>query len=625
MDRIPKVKEALLDLVLYPRKPESGESYLVDRSKAEWAKDEIECMRVWKNRLSEALLEQKAGEKPERYVARTYERERVQVAAMDDKVVQKLFLEALARAYDPHSDYLPPEETEDLNIAMSLAMVGIGVSLKVEDGYPVVSEIYKGGPVERAGVLRAGDRILAISPTGGAMEDLKDLPLDRVVEKIRGPKGTMVGIRYVRLSEGESASAKEVMYKREEIQLHEGEAVARIMDFPVLSGAPYRLGYIHLPSFYSRTAEDCEVLLRRLDKEHVSGILLDLRGNGGGSLDEVIKLAGMFLGPGPVVQVKDSLGGVSVSCARDVKYVCHSPLVILVNRLSASASEILAGALQDYQRAVVVGDGRTFGKGTVQTVVDISPYLPFPVLVPQSTGSLKLTTQKFYRVSGGSTQYRGVASDITLPSGTDIESIGECSMDFPLGYDEVPGIPLKPYGVSSKVTSELLARAKLRTSGDAELNFLTSDMKVFREWEKNPIAPVSKEERDQMLLGRQNALASRAEHRKHEFFLTPRVSLVKVGDLNVPQIVSGEVEDVPPGDRAVPLLPGWKMDEPPGDPIRREAFSILKDLCDLAPKSGYRAWELAGLHSTNSTNGPTQVLGTGTLIPPPLPKASPRL
>jgi carboxyl-terminal processing protease len=372
---------------------------------------------------------------------------RTMKALRSDEVLE-IYLDTLAHVYDPHSDYLGHEQMESLSIAMNLSLFGIGASLESEDGTCKVRELVPGGPAARSGLLKPGDHIVAVAQAGQQPVDIVNMPLSRAVELIRGPKGSTVTLTIIPAGGAAAGSStKTASLVRDEITLEDQQAKARILDLPTKKGATVRLGVIELPSFYadmgggrhrSATA-DVSRLLGKLNAEHVRGVVLDLRHNGGGSLEEAISLTGLFIRKGPVVQTRGADGKIVVDEDVDPSVLYDGPLILLTSRFSASASEILAGALQDYGRAVVVGDSSTFGKGTVQNILPLAPYMDQVGLGhAYDPGALKITTSKFYRPSGASTQLRGVAADVVLPSTSDFSDVSEASLKDPLPWDVVP-------------------------------------------------------------------------------------------------------------------------------------------------------------------------------------------
>jgi carboxyl-terminal processing protease len=430
------------------------DTYRWDRHDTPRPHDLAEARQLWRQSLRYDYLQEKlSNRKPEEIVktlSRRYERTLHAAQQWKDDEVLELYLTALAHAYDPHSDYMGRRQTEDFSIAMNLSLVGIGASLQSDDGYCKIHELVPGGPAARSKLLRVGDRIVAVAQDGKEPVDIVDMPLEEAVGLIRGRTGTVVRLTIIPGSSADGSARKTIKLVRDEVHLEDQEAKARLVEVPGSGARVTRLGIIDLPSFYSGSGGDNQSaqksatadvakLLEKLKQEKVEGIILDLRRNGGGSLEEAIGLTGLFIKRGPVVQTKDAAGDVQVEYDPNPSVLYDGPLVVLTSRLSASASEILTGALKDYGRAVVVGDSSTFGKGTVQSMLPLAKVmhragLPFHA----DPGALKLTIRKFYRPNGASTQLEGVASDIVLPSPTEALKVGEAEMSDPLAWDSVP-------------------------------------------------------------------------------------------------------------------------------------------------------------------------------------------
>ncbi|HVY41121.1 MAG TPA: carboxy terminal-processing peptidase [Polyangia bacterium] len=451
------------------------DTFAFDREHAERPADLAAAHEIWKQALRAEVLQERLAEKPVPDVAATlihrHEQQLKTVSSLGDDEVLEIYLDALAHVYDPHSDYMGKESMESLSIAMNLSLFGIGATLANEDGVCTIHELVPGGPAALSGELKAGDRIVAVAQATGATVDVTAMPLTRIVQLIRGPKGTPVTLTILP-PVGAPGGARTVRLIRAEVQLADQQAKARIIDLPQPNTTPLRVGVIDLPSFYSGKDDrggtgataDVGRLLDKLKAEQVRGVVLDLRRNGGGSLQEAIDMTGLFIKKGPVVQTRDSSGSVEVGADRDPSVRWAGPLVVLTSRLSASASEILAGALQDYGRAVIVGDTATFGKGTVQTIVPLASIMDRAGLGHSfDPGALKLTISKFYRPSGASTELRGVASDLVIPSPTEAAPVGESKLVDPLPWDTIPAAS---FDRLAEVTAQLQA---LRTSSAQRL------------------------------------------------------------------------------------------------------------------------------------------------------------
>ncbi len=454
------------------------DTFTFDREHADRPADLPAAHELWKQALRAEVLQERLAEKPVPDVAKTlirrHEQQLKTVSGLGDDDVLEIYLDALAHVYDPHSDYLGKESMESLSIAMNLSLFGIGATLANEDGTCTIHELVPGGPAALSGALKTGDRIVAVAQATGATVDVTAMPLTRIVQLIRGPKGTPVTLT-VLPPVGAPGGARTVRLIRAEVQLADQQAKARIIDLPQAGAPPLRLGLIDLPSFYSGKDDrggsgataDVGRLLDKLRAEQVRGVVLDLRKNGGGSLQEAIDMTGLFIKKGPVVQTRDSSGSIEVGADHDGSVRWAGPLVVLTSRLSASASEILAGALQDYGRAVVVGDTSTFGKGTVQTIVPLANVMDRAGMGHAfDPGALKLTISKFYRPSGGSTELRGVASDLVLPSPTEAAPVGESKLADPLPWDTVPAVPFDRLNQVASALAALRASSTQRLAAD---------------------------------------------------------------------------------------------------------------------------------------------------------------
>jgi len=488
-DRVAKVKELLKGPI--DVKPDT--TIELSRQKSPWPKDEAEADEMWRARIANELLQEKLSEHPiepgPQLVARRYDRLMRNVHEEDKPEQVKLFLAALAQTYDPHSEYLSKADLKNFSINMGLSLVGIGAMLRSEDGYAKIESLVPGGPAQKAGTIKVGDRITAVAQGPAEFADVRDMRLDKVVEMIRGKKGTKVRLLVIPSDAPDPSKRKTIELVRDEIKLKDQEARADIIIKKDHNGDPVKLGWITLPSFYAdmekhqkSTTKDVLALLKRLRKEEVTGLVVDLRRNGGGSLEEAISLTGLFLKSGPIVQTKGSNGNIVVSSDPDPGVAYAGPLVVLISRQSASASEIFAAALQDYGRALIVGDKNTLGKGTVQTILEVRRLTSHLGSGSQEDGALKLTIQKFYRVAGGSTQLQGVASDIVLPSLSDLPEFGEGALKNALPYDQVPKAKYAKWPETPEVfLEELKRRSSARVQASPEFHYVMEDMERLRQ------------------------------------------------------------------------------------------------------------------------------------------------
>ena len=431
------------------------EYYETDRSKEPWCKNEAELNEVWRKIIKNQALSLKlAGKQPadiektlkERYerLVKTYTRD---VNAED---IFSMYMNCITESYDPHTNYFSPSAAERFKQSISLSLEGIGARLQTENDYTKVVEVLPGGPAEKSHLLSVNDRIVSVGQgEDGEMVDVIGWRIDDVVKLIKGPKGTKVRLGILPAKTGVGGAVKEFTLVRDKIKLEELEAKKQLINYQK-NGKNLKLGVITLPSFYmdfeayqkgdpnyNSTTRDVQRLIGELQRDGMDGLVLDLRNNGGGSLSEAIDLTGIFIKDGPVVQVKNSANKIEVGADDDPTIAYSGPLVVLTNRFSASASEIFAGAIQDYHRGVVVGES-TYGKGTVQTVIDLDKFINDP---GNEVGQLKLTFQKFYRVTGSSTHHKGVMPDVKLPTALDPEQFGESSQPSALPWDEIRGTP----------------------------------------------------------------------------------------------------------------------------------------------------------------------------------------
>ncbi len=461
------------------------ERIVLDRDAGQFPRDEAEARDKWRRRIKYDLLVQKADEVEGREARdklhRRYHSFAKRMHQTDNEELLEMFLSSLTTSFDPHTTYMSRRTLENFEIIMRLELEGIGASLKSEDGYTQVHKIIPGGAADKDGRLKPGDRIVGVGQgRDGEIVDVVDMKLSDVVSLIRGKRGTVVLLEVTPAGKQER---KVIDIVRAKIELTDSEAQAEV--FTV--GAPpdsksYKVGVIELPSFYmdmagarqglpdfKSTTRDVRRILDDFKAKGVDAVVLDLRRNGGGSLTEAINLTGLFIEDGPVVQVKDSDGRVQPYLDLDPEIAWRGPLVVLVSKFSASASEILAGAVQDYGRGLIVGDTTTHGKGTVQSLLDIGQQL-FPRLLDRpKLGALKVTMQQFYRPSGDSTQNRGVISDLELPSLSSHLDVGEADLDYSLKFDRVDPVTYKQYNLVNRAICDRLRElsgARCRQSED---------------------------------------------------------------------------------------------------------------------------------------------------------------
>lgn len=466
-----------------------------------------EVRERWRKRIKFDLLMQRVGEKPvaedeaKKKVLERYQSQLKRFKQLDSTDVLELYLTAMAAGIDPHTTYMAPSTVDDFEIALRLNLDGIGAVLRSENGKTMVEEIVPGGAAATDGRLKPKDTIIAVAQEDGKFVDAVDMKLREVVRMIRGRRDTKVQLKVI-----PAGKIDAVVYEltRKKVELKGQAAHGDIVEQgKKADGKPYRIGVIDLPSFYADSGagkaeaksatEDVRKILKEFDAKGVDGVVLDLRRNGGGLLSESLALTGLFIDQGPVVQVKDSRQRVQRMDDPERGTAYSGPLMVLVSRFSASASEILAGALQDYGRALVVGDSSTHGKGTVQAVLDIGSQLRADP--PPKLGALKLTIQQFYRVNGDSTQARGVVSDVVLPSLTEALGTGEKEMEHALPFDKVKAVDHDNLNqVSAELKARLREQSERRVKESAEFAKLAKEIELFKARKARKAVPLNEAE-----------------------------------------------------------------------------------------------------------------------------------
>ena len=423
---------------------------------------------------------------PEEFINKYYEQYLGVLNDSDSKFVLQKYLSAFARSYDPHCDYMSPETSEDFDIDMKLSLVGIGAMLRPEDGAAKVVSLVPGGPADRdtsKNKLRPGDKIIAVGQGNDEQVSILHWPLYKAVRIIRGKKGSKIVMTVIPATDPTGTSTKKVVLIRDEVKLEERAAKSTVKTINDAAGKPHKLGVVKLPAFYAdmmrrkgadskSSSRDIAKILRELREKNVEGIILDLRTNGGGSLLEAVLMTGLFIETGPTVQVRERRT-ISILPDRNPTIAYSGPMVVLVNRLSASASEILAAAMQDYGRAVIVGDSKTHGKGSVQTILRLNR--------DKSIGKLKVTNALFYRISGGSTQLRGVKPDIVISSPFDFMEFGEDFLTHPMEWSTIRSAIYSPFGDLSNDISILAKKSEERRKNDKSFIAYTKLLKRIEE------------------------------------------------------------------------------------------------------------------------------------------------
>ncbi|MEK1898864.1 MAG: carboxy terminal-processing peptidase [Rhizobium sp.] len=500
------------------------ENYSVLRDKEPWPQSEAESNELWRKRVKSDWLPLKLAGKTDAAIRETLDKryanalERAYQYKSDD--VFQLFMDAYATSIDPHTDYFGANASADFNISMKLSLFGIGAVLQERDDYTTIRELVPGGPAQLSGKLSVGDRITGVGQgKDGAIKEVVGTRLDEVVQLIRGKKGSVVRLDILPADAGADGTHRVVSLVRDKISLDKQAARKTVLSVNV-GDVTRKIGVITLPTFYEdfearhkgdkdykSASRDVAKLLDELKQEKVDSVLIDVRNNGGGSLDEAIDLTGLFIGNGPVVQQRGSDGKVEVRSAEFAAPVWTGPMGVLINRGSASASEIFAAAIQDYGRGVIVGEP-SFGKGTVQTVVDLDQ------MVRNSKpefGELKVTIAQFFRVNGGTTQLRGVTPDISLPGLSDPTSFGETSYDNALPWAQIKPANYTPADTVTKLLPTLKSRHDGRVASDPDFQDLVKDIADLKAQREKGIISLNEAERRKEATARENRRKSRAE------------------------------------------------------------------------------------------------------------------
>ena len=600
------------------------ESFIPNRTKADWPATETEARGLWRKRIKYEVLGTRLGKrrgveamkakanngevvkktdgtpvKPydikaeKEKILRRYERFLRVRTEMDSGDVLQVYLTALSNGYDPHSDYFSPLEAENFEINnIKLSLTGIGARLQWDDGYTKLIELVPGGPAIRSKKLKPGDRIVAVAQgEEGDPVDVVEMELDKVVDKIRGEKGTLVRLTIIPVDAADDSETREVRLIRDKIKLTDSLAKGQVIDYPEEDGSRPRLGVINLPQFYQNCARDVAMILDRFKQEKVSGIVLDLRRNGGGLLPEAVKLAGLFIEQGPMVQVIDSRRRKQVLQDNDTNIGYDGPMVVLVGKLSASASEIVAAALQDYGRALTVGSLSTHGKGTVQTVMPLNNWVRLP-----DSGKLKLTVSKFYRVVGSTTQKQGVTPDIILPTPYDYMEIGEATLPNSLEADHTQKLDFRNVNRVAKHVDPLAKLSSARIKEDQDFAYILEDINTLKDRLKDKSVSLSEAnrlaEKDEEKAKRETRMKERkargdAEETAYDLTINMIKTKTRLGE---------EVEDEEKPIRLEEEDEEEEIeeeeDEPTLDPHLRETLHILHDYISLLdPKKQIAAKE----------------------------------
>ncbi|MGN7726789.1 carboxy terminal-processing peptidase [Luteimonas sp. 22616] len=562
-----------------------NDRWYYDREDAPWAASDAEVEQLWKQSVRNDWLRLKlAGKQPDD-IRKTLDKRYANL----DKTLQQLdgtdafqsFLNAYTASIDPHTDYFDPRSADRFNQSMSLSLEGIGAQLQKQDDVVVIRELIAGGPAATSGKFTPGDRIVGVGQgANGQMEDVIGWRIDDVVEKIKGPKGTQVRLDVIPAAMGMDGKPNRILLTRAKIRLEEQAAKSEILKLPAADGAPERrIGVIKLPAFYqdfegrrknsddyASATRDVARLLKQFKVEGIDGVVMDLRNNGGGSLNEAIELTGLFIDKGPVVQVRESGGRVSVEGDRDAGVAWDGPLAVLTNRGSASASEIFAGAIQDYGRGLVIGE-TTFGKGTVQNLVDLDRW---PGNEGKRYGQVKLTIAQFFLPGGSSTQNKGVVPDIAFPVMVDASQFGESTYDNALPWTRIAAVPHTQYGNFAPLLPKLEARHAARIAQDKEFQWFEEDVKEFRTEQAKKYVSLNEAER-------------RADRDRQDAKRKSRQEQRKALGLPLDPLAADAADDgLQANERNVAKdAAREKAAEDAPDPLLRESAAILADAVQL--------------------------------------------
>lgn len=522
------------------------EYFTPQRKDLPWAKTTVELDEVWRKRLkNDALnkhLQKEDWEKTSKTLTNRYKRFHKIILQYKDEDVFQLYMNAFSSAIDPHTSYFSPITSENFDITMSLTLEGIGASLMNKDDYTTIARIIPGGPADKSKALFENDRIVAVAQDkDGEMVDIVGWRLDDVIQLIRGKKGTLVRLAILRADATLDMPTEEIKLVRDKIKLEEQAASSKVIKIEE-EGTQFKLGVIDIPAFYidfaaqrkgdpeyKSTTRDVRKLISKLNKDKIDGIIIDLRNNGGGSLQEAVELTGLFIKDGPVVQVKNSNGSIEVDGDPDKELFTDKPLAVLINRYSASASEIFAGAIQDYGRGLIVGE-QSFGKGTVQNLIGLDRFMPTK---DKKLGKLKITVAKFYRITGSSTQKLGVVPEVKFPS-IPRDNFGEASYPSVLKWDQIAQTSFNRYDDLSPYFPTLLEKHEKRISKNLEFRYLKEDIKDYKIRSKKKSYSlnddVRKKEREENEARKKN----REEERiKKENFVVHKKGEVKKENLRV--------------------------------------------------------------------------------------------
>ncbi|MCH8941978.1 MAG: carboxy terminal-processing peptidase [Bacteroidetes bacterium] len=515
------------------------EYYTVKRDSADWPNNIKESNELWRKRVKydalNLLLAGKKWEATKKILKKRYNNYKKVFYQFNTEDVFQNYMNAFASSIDPHTNYLSPIASQNFNIDMSRSLEGIGARLMTEDEYTKVADIIVGGPAYKSKQLHRNDKIIGVAQGKyGKMVDIIGWRITEVVQLIRGKKGTIVRLQIIPASNDDTIESKEIELVRDKIHLNDISAKENVLDI-TNKKLSYKIGILSIPAFYKdfeaairgdlnykSTTRDVRTLLKKLKKEKVNGVIVDLRNNGGGSLQEAISLTGLFIKKGPVVQVKNSNGSIDVSRDLDPRIIYSGPLAVLINRFSASASEIFSGAIQDYGRGIVIGE-TTYGKGTVQNMIDLNKLMPNSNI---KLGQVKLTIAKFYRITGESTQNLGVTPDIQFPTAFDPQKIGESAEFAALPWDKIDSVEYQPFGNIKPYLKTLRDNHLERIKNDYEFQNLIANINEYKRNRINLKISLNKTIREEEKKKREEEKFKKENERR----ITAGLKLVKKGE-----------------------------------------------------------------------------------------------
>ncbi len=561
------------------------ESYLWDRSDTKWATSEAELNEFWRQRVKNDYLRLRLTDKEDEDILETlddrYENLDRRISELNSDDIFQFYMNAFAQSIEPHTAYMSPRSSENFEISMRLSLEGIGALLGRENEYTSIASVVPGGPADKEGSLKAGDRVTAVGQGhDGKMQDVVGWRVDDVVEKIRGAKHTVVRLEVLHEDVGVNGPTEIIEIVRDEVKLEEQAAKSRIIEIPGENEEMVKVGVIDLPVFYldfngraknlpdyRSSTRDVRKLIDEMKAEDIEGLVIDLRNNGGGSLLEATTLTGLFIDEGPVVQVRNSSGRISTETDTDPGMAWEGPMAVLVNRYSASASEIFAAAIQDYGRGLIIGE-TTYGKGTVQNLVDLDDYAR-----PNDSGKmgqLKITMAQFFRVNGGSTQNRGVVPDIQFPSAGDPEEYGERSLDNALPWTSIPTASFEREGDMDRMVAVTEFRYQDRIGDSQEFGWLLSDVEEFNlNKDKKEVSLLETTRRQEMDEDEAKREARKAAREDNGPLLEEADALADAGE--PPEATADDVQEDTDDEE----------DEARPDLLLRESARIVGDMIEL--------------------------------------------